>query len=197
MRLGLLPSAYVLMLLVMFILPFFSVAEYSILKNTTSHLGAQGAPYAWVMNLVFILLGTAAMVDGWIHLSKYWLHKAVIIIFGSSLFLTAFFHHAPIVPDLPFNELEDTLHSTFATVTGFAFTFFAISVAFIDTTRFRKIIAVGTGILATLLSLLIFTVPDLAGIWQRLMFIVAFAWLMYFLFSNRYSIADSASLGKP
>jgi hypothetical membrane protein len=59
------------MLAVIFILPFFSVDEYSILKNTTSHLGAQGAPYAWVMNVVFTLLGTAAIVDGWKQLSNY------------------------------------------------------------------------------------------------------------------------------
>ncbi len=121
-RLGLMPAAYILMLLVMFILPFFSVDEYSILKNTTSHLGAQGAPYAWVMNVVFALLGTGAIVSGWVRLSNFWLHKAALVVFGTSLFLTAFFQHAPIVPDVGFNVLEDDLHSIFATITGFSFT---------------------------------------------------------------------------
>jgi len=176
--------AYILMLLVMFILPFFSVDEYSILKNTTSHLGAQGAPYAWVMNVVFAMLGTATIVDGWGRLSNFWLHKAALVVFGTSLFLTAFFQHAPIVPDIGFNMLEDDLHSIFATITGFSFTFFAIASAFIESTRRRKIIAAGVGITATLLSMLIFNVAELAGVWQRMMFIIVFAWLVYFLYSR-------------
>jgi len=182
LKLGLLPAAYILMLLVMFILPFFSVEEYSILKNTTSHLGAQGAPYAWVMNVVFALLGIAAIVDGWMHLSKYWLHKFVLTIFGISLVLTAIFQHAPIVPGVIFSDLEDDLHSKFATITGFSFTLFAIASAFIESTRVRRIIAVGVGVIASILSILIFNVADLAGVWQRTIFIVSFAWLMYFLY---------------
>jgi len=170
------------MLLIIFILPFFSVNEYSILKNTTSHLGAQGAPCAWVMNAVFVLLGTAAIVDSWKRLSNYWLHKVVLTIFGISLILTAFFQHAPIVPGVLFSELEDDLHSKFATITGFSFTFFAIASAFIESTKKRKIIAACIGIIAILLSMLIFNVTELAGIWQRLMFIIMFAWLMYFLY---------------
>jgi len=181
-RLGILPVVYILMLIVMFVLPFYSVDEYSILKNTTSHLGAQGAPYAWVMNVVFAMLGTAAIIDGWVRLSNYWLHKAALIVFGTSLFLTAIFQHAPIVPSVIFSTLEDDLHSKFATVTGFSFTFFAIAAAFIESDRLRKIIAVGVGILATILSMLIFNIADLAGVWQRLMFIIVFAWLMYFFY---------------
>lgn len=170
------------MLLSMFILPFFSVDEYSILKNTTSHLGAQGAPNAWMMNVVFVSLGLAAIIDGWRRLSKYWLHKVVLVIFGISLVLTAFFQHAPIVQGIPFSEFEDNLHSKFATITGFSFTFFAIASAFIESTGTRRIIAAGVGILAMVLSFLIFNVTGLAGVWQRIIFIVTFAWLMYFLY---------------
>ncbi len=42
-------------------------------------------------------------------------------------------------------------------------------------------------IIAILLSLLIFRIDELAGVWQRIMFVIMFAWLMYFL----YSRADS------
>ena len=184
-KLGLLPAVYLSMLLVIFILPFFSVDEYSILKNTTSHLGAQGAPYAWVMNVVFALLGTASIVDGWRQLSNYWLHKGVLTIFGISLILTAFFQHAPIVSGLVFNDLEDDLHSKFATIVGFSFTFFTFASAFIESTKKRKLTAACIGIIAMLLSMLIFNLEEFAGIWQRLMFIIMFAWLMYFLYSRK------------
>jgi hypothetical membrane protein len=181
-RLGALPAVYFLMLLVMFILPFFSVEEYSMLRNTTSHLGAQGAPHAWVMNAVFSLLGAAAVADSWPRLSNFWLHKVLILAFGASLFLAAFFQHAPIVEGVAYNAAEDSLHSALATITGFSFTFFAISSAFIESTPLRRIAAAGVGIMAMLLSLLIFNVPDLAGVWQRIIFIVSFAWLIFFLY---------------
>jgi len=172
------------MLLAIFILPFFSVEEYSILRNTTSHLGAQDAPNAWIMNLVFALLGIATIIDGWERLPKYWMHKALVTLFGMSLIFTAFFQHAPIVQGATFSELEDGLHSKFATITGFSFTFFTFSAAFIESTRLRKLVALGIGILAILLSLLIFNLPDLAGVWQRIMFIAMFGWLMYFLYTR-------------
>ena len=172
----------------MFILPFFSVDEYAILKNTTSHLGAQDAPYAWVMNGVFVLLGASTIIDGWVRLRNFWLQKAVLVVFGFSLFLTAFFHHAPIVPGVEFNVLEDDLHSIFATITGFSFVFFTIFAVFIESTKRRKIIAVGMAIIATLLSILIFNIAELAGVWQRLVFIIMFAWLMYFLYSRKNDV---------
>lgn len=187
-KLGFLPTAYILMLLVIFILPVFSVDEYSILKNTTSHLAAQDAPNAWVMNSVFILLGLASIIDGWKRLSGFWLHKATIIVFGISLTLSAFFQHAPIVPDAEFSLLEDDLHSKLATIVGFSFVFFTISAAFIESTKERKTIAVGTAIIAMLLSFLIFNLDEFAGVWQRLMFIIMFAWLMYFLYSRKDDI---------
>lgn len=173
------------MLLVVFILPFFSVEEYSILINTTSHLGAQGAPHAWVMNMIFALLGISAILDGWVCLSNLWFHKVTILLFGISLLLTAFFQHAPIVPNVEFNILEDNLHSIFATTTGFSFVFFAISAVFVESTKRRKIIAASIGIIALLLSLLIFNVAKLAGVWQRLIFITMFSWLMYFIYPRK------------
>jgi len=184
LRLGFLPAVFILMLLVVFILPFYSVDEYSILKNTTSHLGAQNAPYAWVMNAVFIMLGLAAIIDGWRRLPKFWLHKIVLTVFGISLFLTAFFQHAPIINGAVFSKFEDDLHSIMATVTGFSFVFFTIAAAFVESTRTRRLIAIGVGITAILLSWLIFNVEDLAGIWQRILFIITFSWLMYFLYSD-------------
>lgn len=182
--LHLLPVAYLAMLVVMFILPLCSVDEYSILRNTTSHLGAQEAPYAWVMNTVFALLGMAAILDGWGRLSNYWLHKVVLTVFGASLVMTGVFQHAPIVQGVAFSALEDNLHSQFAMATGFSFTFFAIAAAFVESTKIRRIVAAGVGIMATLLSMLIFSIEDYAGVWQRLMFITAFAWLMYFLYTQ-------------
>jgi len=175
---------YLLMLLVIFILPFYSVESYSILQNTISHLGAQHAPYAWVMNTTFVLLGLGSMLSGWSYLKGYGFHKLTLLIFGFSLIGAAIYQHAPIVAGVAFDAEEDRMHSIFSSLTGVSFTVFAMSAAFILRYRTAKIWALSVGVLAVLLSVLIFTVPEYRGIWQRAMFIIAFGWLIV-LFSGQ------------
>lgn len=176
--------SYILLLLVMLVLPFFSVEEYSILRNTTSHLGAQGAPNAWIMNTVFILLGTTCMWKGVPAFRRYPFQQVVLIFFGLSLVATGFFQHKPIVAGIPFNAFEDQMHSLFASVVGFSFTVFAMSLIWIESERNRKLQAFGMALLAMILSILIFNLSDYAGIWQRVMFASSFGW-MIMLFQRR------------
>lgn len=171
---------YIVMILVIFILPGFSADGYSILKNTTSQLGAQHTPNAWIMNGVFILLGLACIVDGWTYLRKYWFQVTVLSVFGVGLILTAFYRHAPIIDGVTYNIRQDQLHSIFASMVGLSFTLFAFSCVFIGNSLKQRLIALLVGVGATILSMLIFSIPDYAGIWQRLIFILSFAWLIFF-----------------
>ena len=174
-KLVFLPAVYILMLHVMFIPLFFSVDEYYIEKCDASHLSVQVTLNERVMNIIIALLGMTTIIDGWIRLSKYWLHKVVLTILGISLVLTALFQQAPIASDIEFNVFENDLHSKFATITGFSFTFFTLSMAFIEPAKRHRIIAVGTGIIAIFLSMLIFNVAILTGFRLRTMFIIMFA----------------------
>jgi uncharacterized membrane protein YhaH (DUF805 family) len=133
------------------------------------------------MNTVFCLLGAACLLEAWLRLKDFWLHKLLLTAFGAGLIMTAFFHHAPIAEVIPFNPLEDTVHSFFATVVGFAFTLFAFAASFIEITTRRRILALAAGLTAVIFSLLMYGVPELAGLWQRSVFILSFAWLIYFL----------------
>jgi len=171
---------YCLLLLVMFILPYYSAEGYSILKNTTSQLGAQNTPNAWIMNLTFCLLGIACIFEAWLYLKGFWIHKILLTIFGTGLLLTAIFQHAPIVEGMPFRDFENTLHSLFATIVGFSFTLFAVSAAFIEENNSKRVLAVLAGLIAMGLSILMFNVTDYAGLWQRLIFMISFAWLIFF-----------------
>ncbi len=171
---------YLILLLVIFILPFYSVESYSILQNTSSHLGAQHAPYAWVMNTTFVLLGIGSMLSGWPYLKGYGFHKLALLLFGFSLIGAALYQHAPIIAGVAFDAMEDRMHSLFSSVTGASFTVFALSAAFILRHRTAKVSALSVGVLAIVLSVLIFTVTEYRGIWQRAMFIVAFGWLIVF-----------------
>lgn len=175
---------YLLLLLVMLVLPFFSVEEYLILRNTTSHLGAQGAPNAWIMNAIFVLLGTTCMWRGVPAFRRTPFQQVLLVIFGLSLVATGFFQHKPIVAGIPYDAFEDQLHSVFASVVGFSFTVFATSLIWIESERKRKLQAFGMALLAMILSLLIFNLPEFAGIWQRVMFAASFGWMLL-LFQRR------------
>ena len=59
-----LAGAYVLMLIIMFILPFFSVFEHSIIRNTLSQLGAENSPIGWLMSINFVSFGISSGVSG-------------------------------------------------------------------------------------------------------------------------------------
>lgn len=179
---------YLAMLLVIFILPFFSAPGYSMLRNTTSQLGAQLTPNAWIMNLVFILLGLATLVEGWPLLKGFWFQRLFLVIFCSALIGTAIFRHAPITPGLAFDLQADQWHSSLASLTGSSFVIFAISSAFIEQGFWPRVLAIFAGLGATVLSLLFFNLPSFAGIWQRLIFILAFAWFIYFFSRPRPSL---------
>lgn len=173
--------SFLLILLVMFVLPFYSVETYSIIKNTTSHLGAQKTTNAWIMNIALILVGISCVLEAWLHLEKFWFQKFILSIFGLSLVFTGMFHHAPIIEGVLFNSMEDKLHSIFSTITGFSFVIYAISSAFIEESVRHRIIDISVGFMATLFSILMFSFPDYSGIWQRAMFIISFAWLILML----------------
>ncbi|MDD4000261.1 MAG: DUF998 domain-containing protein [Bacilli bacterium] len=173
--------AFIVLILVIFILPSFSVETYSIIKNTTSHLGAQNAVNAWIMNVTFILVGISCVLEAWLHLQKYWFHKILLSVFGLALVFTGVFRHAPIIEGVIFNPLEDKLHSVFATIVGISFTIYAVSSAFIEKAIKHRIIDIIVGFTATSLSMLMICLPDLFGIWQRSIFIVSFVWLIFML----------------
>lgn len=168
-----------MLVLVMFLLPFYSASGYSVVKHTTSQLGAQHTPNAWIMNLTFILMGFSSILAGWDYFQGYWFHRICLLVFGISLILVAYFHHAPIDALTPFNKHQDDLHSLFATTTGISFILLAISTAFLQTGRMHMILALSIAILACLFSILIFRFPQLAGIWQRSLFVLSFGWLLY------------------
>ncbi len=172
-------AVYLAMILVIFILPFYSIENYHIIRNTTSQLGAQNTPNAWIMNMTFVMLGILSIVSGWAILKGFYFHRTVLLIFGISLMLTAVFRHAPISADLLYNVKHDQLHSFFASLTGFSFTLFAISTAFINENKWHRVLAILVGILATVLSILMFNILEWAGLFQRFIFMISFGWMIY------------------
>lgn len=158
-------------------LPLFSFEGYSLVQNTTSHLGAQGSPNAWIMNVVFILLGMRSVQVTYSSRIPY------IQIFGSafglSLVMTGIFRHAPLVDNVTASMMHDFLHSVFATLTGFSFTLIAAGHGFMSHGRQRALAFIMAAV-ATAVPVLMIVRPELMGLSQRFMFFTAFLWLFFY-----------------
>lgn len=171
-------AIYILFLVVSFGLPFFSFDGYSILSNTISHLAAQGAPFAWVMDIVFICLGVLAIYA--CYSTKVLYHQIIGGIFGLSLIMTGFFPHAPLVENVPVNLLYDKLHSIFASTTGFSFTLLALGHGIMNSGR-QRVLGMIMAAIAILISLGMMIFPSFMGLLQRIMFISVFGWLFFYM----------------
>ncbi|MBP9820187.1 DUF998 domain-containing protein [Candidatus Woesebacteria bacterium] len=169
---------YVVFIATTLLLPFFSFQGYSILRNTTSHLGAQGSPNALVMNSMFAAIAISCFLATLKLYRKFFFHTFILIIFTISMLLVAVFQHEPLVATQT-NTLHAALHSLFATTSGISFTLLAVATIFITKKSRDKFLAAGAGILATLLSIGMFAFPEIMGLLQRLILVTAYGWLLY------------------
>ncbi|MDY0234985.1 MAG: DUF998 domain-containing protein [Gudongella sp.] len=177
---GYIKWAFIFLFSVMFLLPFFTAEGYSIIKHTTSELGAQNTPNSWIMNLAFFAMGFACIIEAIIYLKGYLIQKIILIIFGVALIAAGVFSHMPIDRSIDFSLNEDYYHSIASSLTGFSFTIFTIAAAFIEFPKRRSIIAILVGLIVVGLSLLMIFIPEYSGVWQRLIFTISFVWMIYF-----------------
>lgn len=175
----LLEGAYVLMVLAMFMLPLFIVPDHSVIKNTVSELGAQFSPYSWIMNSIFVVLALSSVISGWVCFKDFAFHRIILVLFGVSLVLSAFFNHSPVNPETGYNIREEGWHLYFACTTWITFILLAFSTALILEKNADRLLALITGISVMLISLLASEADQTAGIWQRLLFIISFGWMIY------------------
>lgn len=151
---------------------------YSWISNTTSESAAQGIDGAWLARLGFLLFGFAVLgsvaLSGWWGLGARWAHAGfAVCMIGAAAFSTRY-------PDssVPYVEVEDLLHSVVATVMGFLFAAGVAVVAFrwIRAERRARLVDVVALIASVAIPLAMAAWPDGAGLLQRVMFAVAYAW---------------------
>ncbi len=165
-------------LLALLLAPTQMPASYDWLQHTTSESAAQGIAGAWLARLGFLLFGLAVLAETAV-LHKTWPVPVRFLLgaFGVCLTAVAAFSARPWLPDLPFDPVEDWLHSFFATGMGFAF---ALGVGWRwwqrpwqARMRVVDLAAVGASIF---IPLAMSFLPDWDGLLQRLMFTVAYCW---------------------
>lgn len=167
--------------------------SYSWVELGTSEAAAQGVEGAWVTRLGFVVFGLAVLGVCVIR-HRVWhpLATGLHACFGVGLLLVAVFSHAPWEAGTPYVELEDQLHSVFASIVGFSF-IAGVAVTVVVRRPRTRVSLVGD-VAALLVAT---TVPFLLGapVWgilQRLMFLTASAW--YASEVEREAATDRAAL---
>lgn len=173
-----LETACLLLIMTMFILPLFSLPEYSIIRNTMSELGAQASPRAWIMNFTFVFLALGSVIAGWSFFEGFILHRIILVLFGSSFALTAFINHAPVNPGVQYNISEAGWNAYFTCTAGLSFIILSIATSFILEKQSDRQLAICTGISVIILSVLMAEADRSAGVWQRLMYLILFGWMI-------------------
>lgn len=164
--------------LALLLAPLQMPASYSWLHHTTSESAAQGIAGAWLARLGFLLFGLAVIWQTAV-LRDQWSLPVQLLLGAFGVFMTAVaaFSARPWLADLPYDPVEDWLHSFAATGMGFAF---ALGVGvrwwhrpWAAKWRIADLVAVAA---AVLVPLAMSFLPDWDGLLQRLMFTIAYLW---------------------
>lgn len=160
--------------------PLFLADSYSVLAHTTSESAAQGVPWAWIARSGLALFGMSAILMA-VGPTPRWrpLARWCFALFGLFLTLSAVASSRSWIEDAPFDQLEDAVHSFAATGMGFAFAAGVLATALDRTVSSRaKLLPVHIVALSASVAipLAMTAVPEIAGLLQRGMFLIAYAW---------------------
>lgn len=159
--------------------PVLLPADYSWIGHTTSESASQGVEGAWLARLGFLLFGLAVI---WLAALKRvtWGRWASVfhISFGIFMIAAAVFSARPWDAGMPYDPVEDLLHSVAATAVGFSFAFGVLAIVLRRANqqlkrRWLDVIAIAASILLPVGMML---ATDVAGALQRGIFLVAYAW---------------------
>lgn len=176
--------------------PQYMPDTYSWIANTTSESAAQGLEYAWIARLGFVFFGFGVILlshlarSGWSTLAK-----INHVLFGAMMVLAAAFSHRHWVSEVPFDQIEDQLHSVSATLMGFVFSF---GVIFCFLRRREDRIGKGLDLIALAAAIFIplamLFYDNIDGLIQRVMFGLSYVWYMretLKIKNNRYLFSEN------
>ncbi len=155
---------------------------YSMSENTVSQLGSQGYALAWVMRLGFASFGGLLVAGAVVRLRmqpRYWYREVALILYGVGMFLAGVFSAEPFADGVEYSMVEAQLHSIAASVAGAGISFAAMTYALSDQPVQRRLIHAAALVGIVGLSALFGLSSTGAGVVQRLLYVVGFAWLVY------------------
>lgn len=153
--------------------PLYTVADYSVVANLISELGAQHTKNNFIMITAFILLGAGIAIDGII---RFKLSLLPFILFGVTMASVGVFPHKPIDAALGYNATHHNIHGILASVAGTFITIGFIWQGFLARGR-QRIVCFYMATVALVLPILMLNFPSLQGIIQRLMYLQILGWI--------------------
>jgi hypothetical protein len=153
--------------------------SYSWTSRTTSEAAAQGVGGAWLARLGFLLFGLSVIALAFTAAPRWGRWSAVLhYAFGAFMIAAAAFSTRPWTGG-GYDRTEDALHSVAATAMGFAFAAGVVAAA-LHRGRSGRIGALMLDLAAVVASvavpLAMFAFSTLDGVFQRIMFAIAYAW---------------------
>ena len=173
-------AALILAALGVLFTPFAMDSGYSWLRNSISETGGQEVTNALLGRSTLFLSGLGVLLVTVLK-RRIWNRTATIsmALFGLMWCLTAFFSTKSWVQGVPFNEAESITHSVLASAMAIV-VLGALAVGFRRSTvsKMDRILGFVLALAATFLPLASLLVPDLAGLFQRIMFLYTYFWFI-------------------
>lgn len=169
--------------------------EYSVVRHTISHLGAQNYSNAWIMRTGFITFGatlSAASVWDMATSNRHLAQSIPLLVYGTSMAMTGFFSAEPFVSGTPYNQPEDDFHGFFAMTAGIALTTSIIASAIVEKRPIYRAVHVTAALFVPFASMMFQIMPEYQGLWQRALWAGGLAWVT-FTFSEKGDLVFSTS----
>jgi hypothetical protein len=153
--------------------PIYTVADYSVVRNLISELGAQHTQNNFIMVIAFILLGAGIAIDG---IKTFKLSFVPFILFGVTMANVGLFPHKPIDAALNYSSTLHNLHGILASVAGTFITIGFIWQGFLARGK-QRMVCFYMALVAIVFPILMLNFPNLQGIVQRLMYLQILGWI--------------------
>ena len=150
---------------------------YSVIRHSISESAAQATEGAWLARTGLALLGVSALLTAEPETGTSRWARVSLRLFGVGLMASALWSHSPWLPSRPNDVTEDLLHTLASSLVGAGIINAAAALALRPTergVRFASVVSLTVSVLAPLVMILD---EPRTGLWQRLMFAVAIAWL--------------------
>ena len=158
--------------------PFYTVDNYSHIRNLISELGAQQTKNNFIMIIGFLILGLGILMDSYKKISYPIIPFAL---FGIFMIMAGIFPHKPADTSLSYNHTFHSLHSLSATLAGISISIGSFWQGILSLSRTQKAICFYLAIACFVFPMLMLTMNEYQGILQRFMYlqIVAWLWIMF------------------
>jgi hypothetical protein len=126
-----------------------------------------------------VVLATGLVITGWHCYKGFMFQRIFLLLFGLSLIMTALVSLNGMFINVAQYQGKNGWYSYFITTAWLTFIILAFSTSSILNNASGWFLSVFAGLSGLFLTILMYEAEFAAGIWQRLLFIISFGWMIY------------------